>query len=384
LKGYYNMARKTKNKQITNNNNKEITVGIPAYKASGHIEQCLASVYIQTIVEKIAVIIAADSPDDDYQYLKQLYPTLDITILPCTENTGPGLARQRCLDACNTEWITFIDADDVFYSPFSIETLKSGTIENVIEVQGTFLQEITGVPEVRAMPMNNAGLPWVFGKLYNVPFLRQHEIGFTSLRAMEDGELNWKINLTVEGSQWQIAFLDDPVYLWRTGSEHSITRIGADEEDGIPQYNFDLCQWGATEAAIGAIKFCKKKNPFNGNIIKFTVERMIDHYFTYIECVEKKPIFAEQNFFNAKKFYHECFAKVEGDIDEKILKEMYTVIRMNNGENLINVIPCITFNDFMEKIKNEEYGGDDEFKQIRSRLPQYIIDNDIKTGVATF
>lgn len=198
------------------------------------------------------------------------------------------------------------------------------------------------------------------------------------------GEFNWKINMIVENSQLQIAFIEDPVYVWRTGSEHSITRIGADNEDGIPQYNFDLCQWGATVAAINAIKFCKKKNPFNGNITKFTVEQMIGHYFTYIECVDRKPIFAEQNFFNAKRFYYECYQKIENDIDKDILKEMYTVIRMSNGENLINIIPCITFDDFMNKIKNEEYGGEEEFKEIRSRLPKEIIENDIKTGVSTF
>lgn len=190
--------------------------------------------------------------------------------------------------------------------------------------------------------------------------------------------------MIVENSQLQIAFIEDPVYVWRTGSEHSITRIGADDEDGIPQYNFDLCQWGATVAAINAIKFCKKKNPFNGNITKFTVEQMISHYFTYIECVDRKPVFAEQNFFNAKRFYYECYQKIENDIDKDILKEMYTVIRMNNGENLINIIPCITFDDFMNKIKNEEYRGEQEFKEIRSRLPKEIIENDIKTGVSTF
>ena len=366
------------------NNKKEITIGIPAFKAKGHIEQCLSSIYIQSIIDKISIIIATDYSEDNYEYLKQLYPTLNINILPCKENTGPGLARQRCLDNCKTEWITFIDADDVFYSPFAIEILQKSIEENTIEVQGTFLQEITNNPEVRAIPMNNPGLPWVFGKLYNVKFLKENEIKFSELRAMEDGEFNWKINMIVENSPFQIKYIEDPVYVWRTGSEHSITRIGADDEDGIPQYNFDLCQWGATIAAINAIKFCKKKNPFNGNITKFTVEQMISHYFTYIECVDRKPIFAEQNFFNAKRFYYECYQKIENDIDKDILKEMYTVIRMNNGENLINIIPCITFDDFMNKIKNEEYRGEQEFKEIRSRLPKEIIENDIKTGVSTF
>ena len=57
--------------------------------------------------------------------------------------------------------------------------------------------------------------------------------------------------MTIEGSPLLINVIKEPVYLWRTGSEHSITRIGVDDS-GIPQYNFDLCQWGATVASINA------------------------------------------------------------------------------------------------------------------------------------
>ena len=189
--------------------------------------------------------------------------------------------------------------------------------------------------------------------------------------------------MTIEGTPLQINAIEDPIYLWRTGSEHSITRIGIDE-NGIPQYNFDLCQWGATQAAINAIKFCKKSNPFNGSIIRFTTEIMVGQYFTYVECVERKPVFAEQNFFNAKRFYHECYKDIENQIDKDVLKTMYTQQYAASGQSLIGIIPEITFFDFLEKIKTDEYGGDEEFKNIRAKLPKEIIENDLKSGVATF
>ena len=331
----------------------------------------------------IEVIIASDNPEDDYEFTKERYPDLDITILPCEENTGAGLARQRALDACKTDWITFIDADDVFFTPLAIEQLINGIQPNVIEVQGTFLQEVEGNLQVRVIPINNVGHPWVFGRLYNVNFLRQNEIGFTELRAMEDGELNFKIRMTIEGSQFIINVINELIYLWRIGSEHSITRLGA-EEDGIPQYNFDLCQIGATIASLRAAKFCKKKNPFNGGIDRFITEMMIDKYFTYVECLEKKPVFAEQNLFNAKRFYHECFIEIEPKIEKKILSDMYTMIRGQHSEELLGIIPEISFFEFMEKVKTEDYGGEEELKEIRSRLPEKVIELDGKTGVATW
>ena len=87
---------------------KLITVGIPAYKAQSHICDCLASIQIQTIVEEVCVIIANDYPNDNYDFVKKRFPDLDITILDTNKNTGPGLARQRCLEKCETDWITFM------------------------------------------------------------------------------------------------------------------------------------------------------------------------------------------------------------------------------------------------------------------------------------
>ena len=205
----------------------KVTIGIPAYKAADHIVDCLASIQIQTIKKDLSVIVASDHPDDDYEFLISRFPALDIIVLPCEENTGAGLARQRCIDACKTDWITFIDADDVFYTPFSLESLTRGIDNNVIEVQGTFLQEIEGNPQIRMVPMDNVIHPWVFGRLYNVRFLKQNEIRFSELRAMEDAEFNWKIRMTIEGTPFLINVINELVYLWRIGSEHSITRYGA-------------------------------------------------------------------------------------------------------------------------------------------------------------
>lgn len=362
----------------------KVTVGIPAFKAYDHIQDCLSSIQIQTYRNNIEVIIAADNPDEDYSKFKKQFPNLNITTLTTDKNTGPGLARQRCLDACKTDWITFIDADDIFISPFSIEMLTKGIQQNVIEVQGAFMQEVEENPQgIRMMPRNDPGHPWVFGRLYNVPFLRENEIGFTELRAMEDGELNWKIRMSIEGTPLLINVINEAIYLWRVGSEHSITRSGVDE-NGIPQYNFDLCQLGATIASIRAAKFCRKKNPFNGGIDRFITEMMVGHYFTYIECKAKKEIFAEQNFFNAKRFYHECYKEIENKIPDKILNDIYTMQRAAHGNDLLGIIPEIAFFEFMDKVKNDEYGGEEELKQIRSKYPQEVIDIDLKTGVATF
>lgn len=378
---------------------KKITIGVPVYKAIATLDKLLASIMTQSISDDVAIILANDNPEDNgiYSFVKIHYPELDITILECDKNTGPGLARQRALDACKTEWITFMDADDILMSPFALEELYNNITPNCIEVQGPFFQEIPEgnlnsaekmqlIQNTQEIPprithRNDIGHPWMFGRLYRVSFLRQQGIRFSKLRAMEDGEFNWKVRMSIEGTNLRINLIDSPIYLWKVGSEHSITRIGIEENDGEPLYNWDLCQVGATAAAINAIKFCQKKNPFNGGVIRFAVEQMIGQYFTYVQCLEKKPMFAKQNFFNAKRFYHLCYKDMEKNIDDEILKLLYTSQNAAHSQEMIGIIPEITFFEFMEKIRTEEYGGKSEFDAIREELPSWVKELDLKSGV---
>ena len=58
--------------------------------------------------------------------------------------------------------------------------------------------------------------------------------------------------------------------------------------------------------------------------------------------------------------------------------------RSQHGQDLLGIIPEISFFEFMDKVRSDDYGGEDELKEIRSRLPKEIIENDLKTGVSTF
>jgi glycosyltransferase involved in cell wall biosynthesis len=358
---------------------KEITVVIPAYKAEKTIKKTLESIAGQTIADKLEVVVACDNPSDDYSKITSQFPELDIKQIKCTKNVGPGLARQHGLDAATTHWVTFIDADDQFAGPFALEQLKHGIEQNVIEVQGQFAQACP-VPNQRTRFVlhNEPTHPWVFGRLYNVDFLRQNKVSFSELRAMEDGEFNWKVRLITEGTPLKIKLIQDVVYYWMPGSEHSITRTG--EKDGIPQYNFDLCQIGATIAAKQATDFARKVNPFNGSITRFITEQMIGHYFTYIECIGRRKEFAEQNLWLGKYFYNECYKSIEAGISEDIIKNMYTQMNAAKASSLVGIIPQISFFDWFKKIKKDDYKIE-EIKSIRAKLSKEIIDNDIKTGV---
>lgn len=358
----------------------KVCIGIPAYKAQNTIEECLSSINIQTMRDDINVVISNDNPEDDYSYLTKQFPKLHISFINAEKNGGPGVARSLVIKSCKDDWIAFMDADDVLYNPFAIENMYKATFQpNVIQVQSIFVQPVDTPQGKKLYPHTEVTHPWSFARLTNVKFLQQNEIDFGNLRAMEDGYMEWCIRLAIEGSQFRIVTTNDIAYVWKEGSEHSITRTGVVK--GIPQYNFDLCQIGATVAAKRAIDYARKRNPFNGNITRFTVEQMISHYFTYVECLGKRAEFAEQNLWVSKYFYNECYKQIENQISEEILKQFYTSMNAVKAKDLVGIIPEITFFDWFDKIKKSEYRGKEELIEIRNKLSKEIIDNDVKTGV---
>lgn len=363
---------------------KTITIGIPAYKAQNTIEECLSSINIQTMRDNIEVVIANDNPGvDDYSYLKKLFPKLDIVLTETEKNGGPGVARNKTIEKGTGDWIMFMDADDVLFSPYSVEQLYNATKQqNVIQAQGVFVQPVkTNDGKIVLYPQNNINHPWSFARLTNLNFLKQNKIDFGLLPNMEDGRFQWCINLLIDGTPLKRSIINDVCYVWKEGSEHSITRSGMDINGGIPVYNFSMCQIGASIAAKQAVEFALSRNPFNGNIQKFLIEQMVGHYFTYYECKEKCPIFAEQNWWLSQWFYNECFKKYCANITDELIDQFYMQMLSVKGSTLKH-FPELTFKQWFDKIKKDDFIFE-ELQNIRNRLPQEILDVERKSGSLT-
>ena len=332
--------------------------------------------------QEINVIIANDNPGDDYTYLSDKFPKLHITYAHTEHNGGPGIARNKCIEISNDNYIMFMDADDCLYSPYAVETLYRGIANpTVIQSQGIFVQECTNNNQHILMPQRNPNHPWSFGRLTNLAFLKQMGIDFGKLPNMEDGRFQWCINLVIEGTQWKRNILNEIVYTWKKGSEHSITRGGTDINGGIPVYNYSMCQIGASIAAKQAVELALAKNPFNGSIQRFLLEQMIGHYFTYYECLEKCPKFAEQNWWLSKWFYHNAYSKYTSNISKEVVDKYYMQM-LSQKANTLNKFPELTYNQWIERIATEEYKFE-ELADIRNRLPKEILDVERKSGSLT-
>ena len=338
-----------------------VAVGIPCYKAHNTLDRCLASVLTQTKAPD-KVYIANDNPEDNQDsydsVLNRYNSMLNIEFIKCDENKGPGVARNRALEACKEDFITFIDADDVLM-PHAIELLCAAIRPTTVVSQAPFLSPMRNMPKMtpqgpkhdEILPLqfnarNDITHPWVFGRLYNVKYLKDNKFNFSELRQMEDGYLNACIRLSIEGTQFQWALNDLPVYIWNEGSEHSITRVHTDKND-IPVYNYGSCAIGADIAFKMAFDTVSKLNPFNPAITRSAAEMMVDKYFRYYEVIDNYPEFSSINDMLSIYWYHKVFKRFASNVDFEVLEQIYL-----RHPASFKHIPDETFKQWFDRISN--------------------------------
>lgn len=370
--------------------NNKIDIIIPAYNANETILRTLSSIAEQTILDDLTVTIVNDYSKKGYkQFVEMFSPYMNIREIKLDKNSGPGVARQAGIDATENEFFTCIDADDTFSSAIALEILRSGISEPVMLPNGmqikdgfkccsaTFMQ--LG-DDLRHMLPHQNDMVWMFGKLYRREFIEKYKIRFNDTRANEDTGYNMWVKLLCDNPQEQIRFVPETVYFWHNKKD-SITRIN----DG--QYAYDQCFCGWTDNMIYAITNAKKSRPFSGTIMQQIVGVFLNLYFYWIETVARKPVFADQNWEYIKKFYHSCYKRIEDDITDEVLSEMFSIASMEKwgSGSLQGIVPCIGIKEFIEKIKNEKYDENDIYvvwdKMKQDPETQKLMNNNIKCGV---
>jgi len=94
---------------------KMLTVIIPCYNIEAYLRACLDSVRAQVFQHFCAILVDDGSTDgtgricDEYAAMDARFSVLH------TENGGSMMARKNGMDAARTEYVTFVDCDDVIH-----------------------------------------------------------------------------------------------------------------------------------------------------------------------------------------------------------------------------------------------------------------------------
>ena len=313
-----------------------IDIIIPAYNSHDTIMRTLFSIYYQDISDKFNVYICNDASDINYaKEIDMFKDILNIKEITLSTNSGPGVARQVGIDNSNSEYIVFIDSDDTFYSPYSINMLYTTITSNNLDIVcGSFIEEKEDERVIIAQ--DNI---WLHGKIYRRKFLEEHNIKFNDSYCNEDNGFNQSIMLRDPN----MVYIDNIVYCWMFNS-NSITRKNnyLYRYTGLIGYAYNIT-W--------ALKSAIEDNCKYDLISQLSLASITSMYYYYIEYInEEDSILLLKNSKELKDIYIKYPVK-DNDIKKEILDSEYEFFS-NEVINIDN--PPITFDEFIKLVSEVE------------------------------
>ncbi len=103
-----------------------VSVVIPTYNRASYIRDALESVFRQTFRDHEIIVVDDGSTDDTKQVLA---PFMNRIRYLYQENRGEAAARNRGIGESRSEWIAFLDSDDM-WEPQALETLLQAARSN--------------------------------------------------------------------------------------------------------------------------------------------------------------------------------------------------------------------------------------------------------------
>ena len=103
--------------------NRILTVVVPNFNNEKYIERCIESIFNQSYIEKIEIIVVDDcSTDQSIEIIEKLQNKRDnLRLIKHDKNKGVSEARNTGLYSVTTEYVTFIDGDDYYYNSQKLE-----------------------------------------------------------------------------------------------------------------------------------------------------------------------------------------------------------------------------------------------------------------------
>lgn len=114
----------------------KVSIIIPVYNVEKYLEECLNSLFNQTLKEIEVVCVNDGSTDNSLEILHQFQKSHNNMQVITQENSGPGKARNLGISLANGEYFIFVDPDDYLASDDVVETLYKTAKGNNVEVCG--------------------------------------------------------------------------------------------------------------------------------------------------------------------------------------------------------------------------------------------------------
>ena len=198
-----------------------IDIIIPAYNRERTIGRTLASLVAQSD-QNFNVIIVDDASTDNMKLeIDKYQDLLNIIYVRHEVNKGPGLTRQSGLDNALSQFVIFLDSDDMLM-PYAVETFNTAIKSNPnIEFLYTYFYEQIYLDGEMVLVLWKDNFSALHGKLYNREALKKFNIRFDPEVSYwsEDAYLN-----SICTELLEISVLKVPTMIWIYNDVDSVLR----------------------------------------------------------------------------------------------------------------------------------------------------------------
>ena len=237
-----------------------IDIIIPAYNSHDTIINTLFSINMQTIKDKLNIIIVDDYSDKGYEEIVKLFEDLNIKIVRLKDNKGPGYARERGMKESTNKYIYFMDSDDCFINMFSLEYLYNNIKNNDIIAGLVVIEDKNN--EVNDVKITKFDL---HGKLFKRKYIEENYFSFNNTRRSEDNSFYRLLRLGTN----KYKEIESEIELYSYNKD-SITNKDNNYRINESNYLLDNIKWLEKEAL---------KRKFNTESLAYTISIYFSYFF---------------------------------------------------------------------------------------------------------
>jgi glycosyltransferase involved in cell wall biosynthesis len=267
-----------------------VSVIIPNYNYAGYIGEALESVLAQTYSNVEVIVVDDESPDNSLEVLTHYGDRIKVI---AQKNSGVAAARNTGVAACSGEMVAFLDADDVWLPEKLEKQMKKMAADGeiglvhcsmtLIDPSGEVCGEIANGKEGRVasdLLLFESGTVIGAGSTALVRREIFHAIGGfdTRLSTAADWDLSYRIAV-----DHKIAFVPEPLVLYRTHNSNMHSNIGAMEHDMLLGFakafaagasqDRNLCYANLYKTLAGSYFHAGQYSGFARNAVKSVVRR---------------------------------------------------------------------------------------------------------------
>jgi glycosyltransferase involved in cell wall biosynthesis len=197
-----------------------VSIILPIFNSAETLNETLSSLFDETLRAKDLTwkVIAVDdgSSDNSVEIVESWKSKLSIELYKLPHTGTPAVARNLGIDNCHTEYMFFLDSDDIVL-PFGLSTAVRYAVENNSDVVLPRLKSLGGRGVPRGMYKRSdpnvdfltSRVYWAMNpmKVLRTSFVKQHGIRFdTELRKDSDQPFSLRAYIAAE----KISVLSDP------------------------------------------------------------------------------------------------------------------------------------------------------------------------------